>query len=161
MEILAGLATVLGSPALLAWILAAAVLGMVVGAIPGLTASAAIAMLLPVTFYMDPLAALAFLYVIGKSGRYGGSIAAILFNTPGTAASVATQIDGYPLARRGLASKAMRVATLASVTGDFVGEIILIVGIGFIAALALRLGPPELLEQGIGLAGFDPDRLVG
>lgn len=144
MGIFAGLETILGSPSLLAWILAAATLGMVVGAIPGLTASAAIAMLLPVTFYMDPLAALAFLYVIGKSGRYGGSIAAILFNTPGTAASVATQIDGYPLAQRGLASKAMRVATLASVTGDFIGEIILIVGIGFVAALALRLGPPEL-----------------
>lgn len=152
MEILSGLAVVLSSPGLLAWILLAAVIGMVVGAIPGLTASAAIAMLLPVTYYMDPLAALAFLYVIGKSGRFGGSIAAILFNTPGTAASVATQIDGYPLARRGQATKAMRVATLSSVTGDFLGELILIFGIAAIAALALRLGPPELFA--IYLAAF-------
>lgn len=144
MEIFAGLATVLSSPVLLGWIFLAALVGMVVGAIPGLTASAAIAMLLPVTFYMDPLAALAFLYVIGKSGRYGGSIAAILFNTPGTAASAATQIDGYPLSKRGMSSKAMRVATVSSVIGDFIGELLLIIGVGYIALIALKLGPPEL-----------------
>lgn len=144
MEIFAGLATVLSSPALIGWIISAALVGMVVGAIPGLTASAAIAMLLPITFYMDPLAALAFLYVIGKSGRYGGSIAAILFNTPGTAASAATQLDGYPLSKRGMSSKAMKVATISSVIGDFTGEVLLIVGVGVIAAIALKLGPPEL-----------------
>ena len=144
MEIFAGLTTVLTSPALMGWVVLAAVVGMVVGAIPGLTASAAIAMLLPVTFYMDPLAALAFLYVIGKSGRYGGSIAAILFNTPGTAASAATQLDGYPLSQRGLSSKAMKVATVSSIIGDFTGEILLILGVGVIAAIALKLGPPEL-----------------
>lgn len=144
MDIFAGLATVLTDPVLLGWVFLAAVVGMIVGAIPGLTASAAIAMLLPLTFYMEPLPALAFLYVIGKSGRYGGSIAAILFNTPGTAASAATQLDGYPLARQGKAGKAMKVATISSVIGDFTGEILLIVGVAWIAAIALRLGPPEL-----------------
>ncbi|WP_299737513.1 tripartite tricarboxylate transporter permease [uncultured Roseobacter sp.] len=144
MDIFPALISVLTDPVLLGWVLLAAVVGMVVGAIPGLTASAAIAMLLPLTFYMEPLPALAFLYVIGKSGRYGGSIAAILFNTPGTAASAATQIDGYPLARRGKASKAMKVATISSIIGDFTGEILLIVGVAWIAALALKLGPPEL-----------------
>ena len=144
MDILIGLQTVTTSPALLGWIVLAAVVGMVVGAIPGLTASAAIAMLLPVTFYMEPLSALAFLYVIGKSGRYGGSIAAILFNTPGTAASAATQLDGYPLSKRGLSSKAMKVATISSIIGDYIGEILLILGVGVIAAIALSLGPPEL-----------------
>lgn len=144
MEILAALGAVLTDPIILMWVLSAAVVGMVVGAIPGLTASAAIAMLLPVTFYMQPLAALAFLYVIGKSGRYGGSIAAILFNTPGTAASAATQIDGYPLSKRGMSTKAMKVATVSSIIGDYVGEILLIAGVGIIAAIALKLGPPEL-----------------
>lgn len=144
MEIFAALAAVLTDPTLLTFIFLAAVLGMVVGAVPGLTASAAIAMLLPITFYMEPLSALAFLYVIGKSGRYGGSITAILFNTPGTAASAATQLDGYPRARRGEATKAMKVATISSVIGDYTGEILLIIGVGFIAALALKLGPPEL-----------------
>lgn len=144
MDIFAGLATVITDPILLGWVFLAALVGMVVGAIPGLTASAAIAMLLPLTFYMEPLPALAFLYVIGKSGRYGGSIAAILFNTPGTAASAATQLDGYPLARQGKAGKAMKVATISSVIGDFTGEILLIVGVAWIAAIALKLGPPEL-----------------
>ena len=144
MDIFIALASVLTDPILMAWVLAAAVVGMIAGAIPGLTASAAIAMLLPLTFYMEPISALAFLYVIGKSGRYGGSISAILFNTPGTAASAATQIDGYPLAKRGMASKAMKVATISSVIGDFTGDFLLIVGVGAIAAVALRLGPPEL-----------------
>lgn len=143
MEIFPALLSVLTDPVLLFAIVLAAAVGMVVGATPGLTASAAIAMLLPITFYMDPLFALAFLYVIGKSGRYGGSIAAILFNTPGTAASAATQIDGYPLARAGKAGKAMKVATISSVIGDLMGDVLLVVGVGFIAAIALKLGPPE------------------
>ena len=143
MEIFPALLSVITDPTLLLAILLAAVVGMVVGATPGLTASAAIAMLLPITFYMSPLFALAFLYVMGKSGRYGGSVAAILFNTPGTAASAATQLDGYPLARSGRAGKAMKVATMSSVIGDFMGDIMLVVGVGFIAALALKLGPPE------------------
>lgn len=146
MEIIQGLTTVLTSPMLMGWILAGAITGMVVGAIPGLTTAAAIAMVLPLTFFMEPLAALSFLYVIGKSGRYGGSIAAILFNTPGTAAAAATQIDGHQLALQGKASKAMKVATISSVIGDFIGDIILILAIGFIASIALRLGPPELFS---------------
>ncbi|MDB6179508.1 tripartite tricarboxylate transporter permease [Paracoccus sp. Z330] len=144
MDIFAGIATVATSPALLFWIVAAALIGMVVGAIPGLTAAAAIAMLLPVTYYMDPLSALAFLYVIGKSGRYGGSVAAILFNTPGTAASAATQLDGYPLSRQGKSGKAMKIATISSVIGDFIGDLLLIVFVGYIARIALTMGPPEL-----------------
>jgi putative tricarboxylic transport membrane protein len=125
---------------------------MIVGAIPGLTAAAAIAMLLPITYYMEPLFALAFLYVIGKSGRYGGSIAAILFNTPGTAASAATQLDGYPLARQGKAGKAMKVATVSSIIGDFMGDAMLIFAIGWIAKVATKLGPPEIFS--IYLAAF-------
>lgn len=143
MEIFPALLSVVTDPTMLFAIVLAAAVGMIVGATPGLTASAAIAMLLPITFYMPPLFALAFLYVIGKSGRYGGSIAAILFNTPGTAASAATQIDGYPLARAGKAGKAMKVATISSVIGDLMGDVLLVVGVGFIAAIALKLGPPE------------------
>lgn len=144
MDIFPALAEVLSSPKLLFAVVAAAAAGMIVGAMPGLTAAAAIAMLLPATYRMEPLVALAFLYVIGKSARYGGCIAAILFNTPGTAASAATQTDGYPLAQQGKAGKAMKVATLSSVIGDLMGDMLLITGIGFIAALALKLGPPEV-----------------
>jgi putative tricarboxylic transport membrane protein len=143
MDIFPALATVIVNPMMIGAIILAAIVGMIVGATPGLTAAAAIAMLLPITYYMDPLFALAFLYVIGKSGRYGGSIAAILFNTPGTAASAATQLDGFPLARQGKAGKAMKVATISSVIGDFMGDAMLIFCVGWIAKVAVKLGPPE------------------
>jgi putative tricarboxylic transport membrane protein len=125
----------------------AAFVGIVFGALPGLTAAAAIAMMLPVLIvYNDTiggLAGLAFLYVIGKSGRYGGSIAAILFNTPGTAASAATMQDGYPMTQSGRAGKALKTATIASAFGDYFGEIILIFGAVTIAAFTKQFGPPE------------------
>jgi putative tricarboxylic transport membrane protein len=121
----------------------AAFVGIVAGALPGLTASAAIAMLLPLSFHLGPLSALAFLYVIGKSGRYGGSIAAILFNTPGTAASAATMQDGYPMTQRGEAGKALKTATLASIVGDYFGEFVLIFGAVLIAAYTSDFGPTE------------------
>jgi len=125
------------------FVLFGAFVGMVAGALPGLTASAAIAMLLPLSYHLDALSALAFLYVIGKSGRYGGSIAAILFNTPGTAASAATMQDGYPMTRRGEAGKALKTATVASVFGDYWGEFILIFGAVLIASVTRTFGPTE------------------
>ena len=143
MDILGGFATLLANPTALAFTALAAVAGVVIGALPGLTAAAAIAMLVPVTYYLDPLSALAFLYVIGKSGRYGGSVSAILFNTPGTTASVATMIDGHPLTRRGEAKRALRTATIASVCGDLIGDAILIFGAVTIARWTARFGPPE------------------
>jgi putative tricarboxylic transport membrane protein len=104
-------------------------------------------MMLPILIaYNDEiggLAGLAFLYVIGKSGRYGGSIAAILFNTPGTAASAATMQDGYPMTQKGQAGKALKTATVASAYGDYFGEIILIFGAVSIAAFTKQFGPPE------------------
>lgn len=126
-------------------VFAGALVGVMVGAIPGLTTPAAIAMILPATAYMSPLAALAFLYVIGKAGRFGGSISAILYNTPGTTAAAATGIDGHPLTRQGKAGKALKVATAASAIGDIVGELLLIFGAVFIAQYTIRLGPPEYL----------------
>ena len=119
-----------------------AVVGMVVGAIPGLSAAAAIAMIVPATFYLDPICTWIFV-CIGKSGRYGGSISAILFNTPGTAAAAATMQDGYPMTQKGQSGKALKIATVASVFGDFIGEFILIFGVAYIAAWTLSFGPPE------------------
>ncbi len=143
MDILNGFAFLFANPTALGFVALGAITGIIVGAIPGLTASAAIAMLLPVTFYLDPLSALAFLYVIGKSGRFGGSIAAILFNTPGTAASAATMQDGYPMTQQGKAGKALKTATVASVFGDTFGELILIFGASAIAVYTAGFGPPE------------------
>lgn len=143
MDIIDGFAYLMGNGTALGFVAAGAFVGVVVGAVPGLTAAAAIAMLMPLTYYLDPLSALAFLYVIGKSGRYGGSIAAILFNTPGTAAAAATVQDGYALTRAGKSGKALKVATVSSVFGDIVGDLILIFGAAVIASYTSRLGPPE------------------
>ena len=143
MDIVNGFTFLFSNPTALLFVAIGAFTGIVVGAIPGLTASAAIAMLVPVTFYLDPLSALAFLYVVGKSGRFGGSIAAILFNTPGTASSAATMQDGYPMTQQGKAGKALKTATVASVFGDTAGELVLIFGASTIAVYTASFGPPE------------------
>ena len=108
-DIIGGFQTFFADPFAIYFVFLAAFVGMVFGALPGLTAAAAIAMMLPILIvYNDViggLSGLAFLYVVGKSGRYGGSIAAILFNTPGTAASAATMQDGYPMSQSGRAGK--------------------------------------------------------
>lgn len=142
-DLLLGFANLFSDLEAVFFVFLAAIVGIVAGALPGLTASAAIAMLLPLSFHLGPLPALAFLYVIGKSGRYGGSIAAILFNTPGTAASAATMQDGYPMTLRGEAGKALKTATIASVFGDFAGELLLIFGAVFIAGFTKTFGPTE------------------
>jgi putative tricarboxylic transport membrane protein len=113
------------------------------GATPGLSASAAIALLIPLTFYMDTLSALAFIYTISKSASFGGSIPAILFNTPGTPQASATQLDGYPLTLQGKQGKALRTAVIASAMGDTFSEMLLITSSAYIAVYAAKMGPPE------------------
>jgi putative tricarboxylic transport membrane protein len=146
-DIIGGFGTLFADQFAIWFVLLAAFVGIVFGALPGLTAAAAIAMMLPILIaYNDDiggLAGLAFLYVIGKSGRYGGSIAAILFNTPGTAASAATMQDGYPMTQQGKAGKALKTATVSSAFGDYFGEIVLIFGAVSIAAFTRKFGPPE------------------
>ena len=146
-DILGGFETLLNDQYAIWFVLLASFVGIVFGAFPGLPAAAAIAMMLPILIaYNDEiggLAGLAFLYVIGKSGRYGGSIAAILFNTPGTAASAATMQDGYPMTQSGRAGKALKTATISSAFGDYFGEIVLIFGAVFIATFTRKFGPPE------------------
>lgn len=129
---------------LIAFIALAVLVGTLAGAMPGLTAAATVALFLPITFGLDPIIALAFLYVIGKASRFGGSLSAILFNTPGTAASVVTQLDGYPLAQRGQSGKAIQVAAISSVFGDFLGEVVFLFVIVAFAGYVLKLGPPEV-----------------
>ncbi len=119
------------------------VIGLLAGATPGLSASAAIALLIPLTFYMDTLSALAFIYTISKSASFGGSIPAILFNTPGTPQASATQLDGYPLTLQGKQGKALRTAVIASAMGDTFSEMLLITSSAYIAIYAAKMGPPE------------------
>ncbi|MFT5174843.1 MAG: putative tricarboxylic transport membrane protein [Gammaproteobacteria bacterium] len=118
-------------------------IGLFAGATPGLSASAAIALLIPVTYYMDALPALVFIYTISKAASFGGSIPAILFNTPGTPQASATQLDGFPLTQQGKQGKALRMAVIASAFGDTFSELLLIFGAAYIALYAAQMGPAE------------------
>ena len=120
------------------------VLGMFVGALPGFTALMAMAILLPISFFLHPLLGIPFLIGVYKGGIYGGSIPAILVSMPGTGAAVATTFDGPALTKKGQARKALEVALFSSVAGDFTSDVVTIAMIGPIAAVALLMGPPEL-----------------
>jgi putative tricarboxylic transport membrane protein len=118
-------------------------IGIVIGAIPGLNVPMAVALLLPMTFYMDPVTGLSLLIGVYKGGTYGGSISAILINTPGAPAAAATVLDGYPMAMQGKAGKALRAAIYGSVVGEFIADVVLITVAAQIATVALKFGPNE------------------
>ncbi|MCE8035470.1 tripartite tricarboxylate transporter permease [Halomonas sp. MCCC 1A11057] len=119
------------------------VIGVVVGSIPGLTATMAVALALPFTFTMEPVAAILLLVGIYKGGMYGGSITAILIRTPGSPASACTLLDGYPMAQQGHAKKALKTALYSSVIADFISNIALIFFAAYLAKIALNFGAPE------------------
>ena len=121
------------------------VLGIFVGSLPGFTTVMAMAVLLPISFFLDPLIGLPFLIGVYKGGIYGGSIPAILVGIPGTGASVATTFDGPKLTKLGKSRKALEMALAASVIGDTASSLLTIFLIGPIALIALHIGPPELV----------------
>lgn len=119
-------------------------LGLFVGAMPGLSATMAIALLLPVTFGMDPATGISMLASLYMGAMYGGSIAAILIKTPGTPAAAATVMDGYPLAQQGKAGKALGVSLTASLIGGVISSIALLTIAPILGNFALQFGPVEL-----------------
>jgi putative tricarboxylic transport membrane protein len=119
-------------------------LGYVVGALPGMNRTTAIAVAIPFTFTMSPAAALSFLIGINKGGAAGSAVSAILLNVPGEPSSVVTTYDGYPMTRMGKAQKALKIALLASVVGDVLATFTLIMLARPIARFAIGLGPMEL-----------------
>ncbi|MEX0730828.1 MAG: tripartite tricarboxylate transporter permease [Aquisalimonadaceae bacterium] len=118
-------------------------IGLVIGTIPGLTATMALALLVPFTFPMDPLNGLVLLGAVYTASMYGGAFSAILINTPGTPGAIATMLDGYPMAVKGQAERAIIGATVSSVIGGFIGFIALLLLAPALALVALRFGPPE------------------
>ena len=118
--------------------------GTLVGAIPGMTTPMAVALTLPFTFTLQPVTGILLLLGVYKGGIYGGSISAILINTPGTPAASCTVLDGYPLARKGEARRALDIALYASCVADFISNISLILFAGVLATFALRFGSAEL-----------------
>ncbi|GAA3726312.1 putative tricarboxylic transport membrane protein [Spinactinospora alkalitolerans] len=164
-------------------ILCGVMVGLVVGALPGLSATMAVALLLPLTFTMDPLPGLMLLLGIYGAALYSGSIPAILLNAPGTPSAAATVLDGYPLTRQGRGGQALTISLVTSVVGGLVGTVLLATLAPQLAEVALAFGPAEMfmvavlalsliasLSQGavskglisgalgvaIGLVGLDP-----
>jgi len=138
-------------------------LGTVIGALPGLGSVTGVAILLPLTFGMDPTTAIIMLAGIYYGVMYGGTISSILLNTPGDAAVVVSAIEGYPMARQGRAGAAFSMNALASFVGGTFGTIMLSAAAPAFAHAALKFGPPEyfsLMILGmaslVGLAGSNP-----
>lgn len=119
------------------------VAGTVIGALPGLSATMAVAVLVPLTFAMAPASALIMLGAIYTGAIYGGCFAAILVNTPGTPSAIATTFDGFPMAKRGDGDLAVTCGTIASVVGGVVGALFLLLFAPLLAEFALRFGPVE------------------
>jgi putative tricarboxylic transport membrane protein len=117
--------------------------GTIIGSIPGLTATMAVAILVPITFTMSPDSALILMGAIYTGAIYGGAYAAILLNTPGTPSAIATTFDGYPMAKRGDGDLAITVACLSSVVGGLVGAFALLLLAPPLADAALAFGPVE------------------
>lgn len=121
----------------------AMVLGITAGALPGFSATMAIAIMVPFTFTMNPVSGLVTIGALYCAAIFGGCFSAILLNTPGTPSSIGTTFDGYPMARQGRGEEAIYTATFASGFGGYIGTIILILFALPLARVALRFGPPE------------------
>lgn len=123
-------------------------IGIIFGAIPGLTSTMAVGLLIPVSLNLPPASGLIFLAGAYCGSMYGGSISAILLNTPGTPAAIATSIDGYPMTMKGQSGKALAVATIASFTGSVASVTALIFLAPPLARIALLFGPAEYFAIG-------------
>ena len=120
-----------------------AILGTAIGVLPGLGPPATIALLLPVTFRMEPVSAVIMLAGIFYGAMYGGSTTSILLNIPGEAASVVTCLDGYKMARNGQAGKALGISAMGSFIAGTLGVLGVSVMAPTLASFALKFGPPE------------------
>jgi putative tricarboxylic transport membrane protein len=156
MEVFAGLMqgfAVALQPMNLLWCFVGVVLGTVIGVMPGLGPPATIAMLLPLTFLMNPASAMIMLAGIYYGAKYGGSTTSILLNVPGESASVATCIDGYQMARNGRAGAALGIAAIASFIAGTVGVLGLMLIAPPLAKLSLAFSSPEYFAlMALGLA---------
>ena len=140
------------------------VIGVIGGAIPGMSATMAVALTLPFTFSLQPITGILLLLGVYKGGIFGGSIPAILIKTPGTPASSATILDGFPMAEKGQAGRALGMALWASCTADLISNLSLILFAGWLASFALSFGPPEfftlILFSLTIIAGVSGDSLL-
>ncbi len=118
-------------------------LGTFIGVLPGIGPLAAISLLLPITYHIEPTAAIVMLAGVYYGAEYGGSTASILLNLPGTAANVVTCLDGHPMAKQGRAGVALFMTTIASLVGGMFGVFALILFSPSIVEIGLKFGPAE------------------
>ena len=146
MDVISGLQQGFGvalMPMNLFWCFLGCFLGTIVGVLPGLGPAATIAMLLPLTFGMDPASGIIMLSGIYFGAKYGGSTTSILLNIPGEASSVVTCLDGYQMARKGRGGAALGIAAIASFVAGTFGIVALTVLAPPVAGFALRFSSPE------------------
>ena len=144
-QILSGFAAALNPMCLLMLALGVGV-GGIFGALPGLTTTMAMAVLVPFTYFMPTMTAIPFLLGVYKGGMWGGSIPAILISVPGTGASVATLYDGHPLSKQGFAKKALLVALIASAAGEFISDIFVMFVMEPLGKVALAFAPADFFS---------------
>ncbi|HOM93082.1 MAG TPA: tripartite tricarboxylate transporter permease [Rectinema sp.] len=130
-------------PVVLALIAAGTIFGIVIGALPGLTSTMGVALIVPITFGMTPVQGLSLLGAIYCSSTYAGAISAILINIPGTPANCCTVLDGFPMTKKGQAGLAIALATVASAIGGIISNVALLFLAPPLADLALRFGAQE------------------
>ena len=123
--------------------------GLILGALPGLTGSMGIALMLPFTYNMEALASLVFLLSIYSGGLFGGAVTAILINTPGSPANIATVLDGYPMTLKGQSEEGMGIALYSSVIAGMIGCMFLVMVMEPLANLSLQFGPSEMFMVAI------------
>ncbi|HEY4541479.1 MAG TPA: tripartite tricarboxylate transporter permease [Noviherbaspirillum sp.] len=140
------------APTNLFFIVLGSAIGIVVGALPGLSATMALALLLPLTFPLPPETGLCMLASLYVSAMYGGSVAAILLRTPGTPAAAATVLDGFPMGVRGEAGRALGISLASSMVGGVLSGIALLLAAPLLGDVVLLFGPVELFA--IALLGI-------
>lgn len=131
------------SPGVMLYAVVGVAVGMLIGTLPGLTSTMAIAILTPLTFWLEPTQGFAMLIGVYNSALFSGGISAIVINTPGTPASIATTFDGYSLTQRGQGALALGINTIYSVAGGIFSTIVLMIAAFPLANFALRFGPAE------------------
>ncbi len=161
-ELFAGFATTF-EPLNLLVVLAGSALGVFAGAMPGLSSTVGLALVLPITFGLDPIPALLMMISLYMGAQYGGSITAIAIGVPGSSPALATTFDGYPMSRRGEAGRALGISLFASVAGGAIGGLLLMAALGPLSRAALAFGPAEFFGLGVfglsivaNLVGKDP-----
>lgn len=148
-ELFMDVAALLLSPVVLTCLVAGVMAGMVIGAIPGLSATMGVALLVPFTFELEIMPAISLLTGVYCGAVYGGTIPAILFRTPGTPASAATLMDGYPMMQCGEPGRALALAAWSALMGGIIGTLLLIFLTPQISRFALSFGPAEFFALAV------------